>query len=196
MNRVYYRDADDERLKKSRKLNYLLTLILTYTILGSPLAIILYIFIFYSHLNHIVYYMGAGIFIALICLGYIFRTEVRDARDVYLKGIVLTDESFTIGNEKIDMDDIFFAKVIEFIGNGVFLVLGYTKKKKRGTRKSIFLLRNSEAADILDLCNKIRELKNFETQHTIEKMSSYITYSKLEKRVFCFAEDRELGELK
>ncbi len=195
MSEVYYQDKDERALKKRRRHHYLATLIMRGNILVLLSAIFLYNLVLFSPIEPTLYYLYVGLIMVLIGMGYLLSMDVKNARDVYLKGIMLTESSFIEGGKEIDLKDILRAEIIEFQGSGTFLVMGYAQKKKRGIKKRILLLGDLETSDIRILCDKIREMKGWEPQHKIRAMGPLTTYSipSLEEEIFSMtAEKQEL----
>jgi hypothetical protein len=98
----------------------------------------------------------------------VYYIAVKDGREALEHGVVLTDDALLLWGEEIPLDHILKAEVADFHSGSHFLAIGYlydTGKKKK-TRTSLLWPKSTD--DIWELCNRIRDLRGWPEQESVQ----------------------------
>ncbi|MHA2068677.1 MAG: hypothetical protein ACXABY_30305, partial [Candidatus Thorarchaeota archaeon] len=89
---------------------------------------------------------------------------VRDEREALKHGVVLTKDTLSLWGFEIPVDRISRVDVKEYGITSHYLAIEYSYQGRKRVKTRTSLLRGTSTEDIMELCNKIRELKGWPKQ--------------------------------
>ena len=107
-----------------------------------------------------------SIFVVFWSLYIIF---IKTQKKALRWGISLNNSTLNIYGEKIAISSILEAKIVEFIGSGICLAIGFTIEKTGKTNTAFHLLRVNDTKCMYELRDMIRKLKGWPEQIDIQK---------------------------
>jgi hypothetical protein len=93
-----------------------------------------------------------------------YLIAVRDERKALKYGIVLTNDTLSLWGFEIPVDRISRVDVKEYGITSHYLAIEYSYQGRKRVKTRTSLTRGTSTDDIMELCNKIRELKGWPEQ--------------------------------